>query len=102
MKMNGLLNGGVPLFPYGTTVLVDKTNVVKYARFSAGAEMEMDETGAVFHQSLVWADGTSGGNGFKGILNEVTTRLPNDGFVIFSPPTMKNGTDNYTRKNLPR
>jgi|LSQX01.3.fsa_nt_gb hypothetical protein len=80
--------GPYPAFAWGTVLIITEEGAVKHARFTAGVQMEIDETGEVTYDrdELVWFADHGGGDLFKGIDEEFLDELISDGgYVVFGP-----------------
>lgn len=85
--------GGYPIFPYASIVLVNYDGQAKYARFAAGAAMEVHADGSVHHTELPW---DMQANGFANMLEDIEKHMPEGGYIVFAPSTNLNDTSQST------
>src|SRR5690554_4263499 len=78
-------NGLVPYFPNGVLVLLDEDMKVVQVRIAAGTLVQINAEGEL-DEEITWTnavDATNGGGLFKGLIDEIDTLLPGDGYLMF-------------------
>lgn len=94
---------GVPLLPYGSMALVNPEGKVVYARFSAGATMEIDDKGVITSKDLEWgAKLGAAGSLLFGLEPKMDELLPDGGKIMFIASVGDGTTGQQSRKFLHR
>ncbi len=79
-------NGGVPFFPNGVIIITDKDYNIIQVRIAAGENIQIDADGSVKNSGFGWSnsiDAANGGGMFKGILSDLTSLVPDGGYIMF-------------------